>query len=91
MKRLATDRPLRLRLGDNAAAFWRDNHTVPHMVADYEAVFEGLMASAGPAGLKPRLHNGDGARLPAHLRPDGLEHTRALLALFGDAVNPLLP
>jgi glycosyltransferase involved in cell wall biosynthesis len=93
IKRLATDQALRERLGANASAFWRGNHTVPHMVADYEAVLGGLERSAGlkPAGLKPRLHAGDNARLPAHLRPDGLEHTRALLAPFGGAVNQLLP
>jgi hypothetical protein len=87
IKRLVADRPLRDRLGSDAAAYWRANHTVAHMVADYEAVFGRLQ---GSPGLTPGLHSSRDA-LPAHLRSDGLEHTRALLAEFGDAVSAPLP
>jgi len=78
LKRLTTDRALRQRLGTAAEGYWRANHTVSHMVADYEALLAGLKHQGHNAGLKPRLH------LPDHLCPDGLEHTRALLAQFGD-------
>jgi glycosyltransferase involved in cell wall biosynthesis len=74
LKRLTSDPALRQRLGGDAAAYWRANHTVEHMVADYEALL---------AGLKP-VH---AVQLPAHLRPDGLENTRALLAPFGDVLS----
>jgi glycosyltransferase involved in cell wall biosynthesis len=85
IKRLVADRPLRERLGADAAAYWRANHTVAHMVADYDAVFGRLQGSP-----KPGLH-GKRDALPAHLRSDGLDHTRALLAEFGDAVSAPLP
>ena len=75
VKRLTADRTLRERLGVDAEAYWRANHTIAHMAADYETLL---------AGLKPRRHE---VPLPAHLRPDGLEHARALLAPFGDAVT----
>jgi glycosyltransferase involved in cell wall biosynthesis len=79
IKRLATDPALRQQLGVSAEAHWRANHTVEHMVADYETLL---------AGLKPRFHT---RQLPAHLRPDGLEHMRAILAPFGEALGSPLP
>ncbi len=78
VKRLTGDRALRERLGVDAEAYWRANHTIAHMAADYETLL---------AGLKPRRHE---VQLPAHLRPDGLEHARALLAPFGDTVTSAL-
>jgi glycosyltransferase involved in cell wall biosynthesis len=78
VKRLTADRTLRERLGVDAQAYWRANHTIAHMAADYETLL---------AGLKPRRHE---VPLPAHLRPDGLEHARALLAPFGDTVTSTL-
>ena len=79
IKRLIADRDLQARLGVAAEAFWRANHTVDHMVEDYERVLAGLNS----AGLKPRLHS-KADRLPAHLRPDGQEHLREILAPFGE-------
>jgi glycosyltransferase involved in cell wall biosynthesis len=86
IKRLATDPALRQQLGVSAEAHWRANHTVAHMVADYETLLAGL----NPAGLNPRLHT-ESAELPGHLRPDGLEHMREILAPFGEALSSRLP
>jgi glycosyltransferase involved in cell wall biosynthesis len=87
LKRLTTDRALRHQLGTAANAYWRANHTLSHMVADYEALLAALKVPTGfAAGIKPRLH----PTLPAHLRSDGLEHLRELLAPFDDAlISPL--
>ena len=76
LKRLTADRALRQQLGAAAEIYWRANHTVAQMVADYEVVLP-RAARRNP----PAVH------LPAHLRPDGLEHTRALLAEFGDVLT----
>jgi hypothetical protein len=84
VKRLTMDRALRERVASNADEYWRANHTVAHMVADYESVLAELQRSSA-ARPTPRVY--DSRELPGHLRPDGLEYTRALLAPFGDAVN----
>jgi hypothetical protein len=79
LKRLTADRALRQQLGAAAEAYWRTNHTVSQMVEDYEVVLP-----------RAARHNPPAVDLPAHLRTDGLEHTRALLAEFGDALaSPL--
>jgi glycosyltransferase involved in cell wall biosynthesis len=79
VKRLTTDRTLREQLGDAAAAHWRANHMVSHMVADYETLLPRAVAHSAPL-----------ADLPGHLRPDGLELTRALLAPFGNRLDSRL-
>jgi glycosyltransferase involved in cell wall biosynthesis len=76
LKRLTADRALRQQLGAAAEIYWRANHTVSQMVADYEALLPRAARHTPPA-----IH------LPAHLRPDGLEHMRALLAEFGDTLT----
>jgi glycosyltransferase involved in cell wall biosynthesis len=79
LKRLTADRALRQQLGAAAETYWRTNHTVSQMVEDYEVVLP-----------RAARHNPPAVDLPAHLRTDGLEHTRALLAEFGDALaSPL--
>jgi glycosyltransferase involved in cell wall biosynthesis len=80
LKRLTADRELRVRLGAGAAAYWLENHTVRHMVKDYEAVLARLRHSTPGHDKGPR-----------HLRPDGLEHMRAILEPFGDHLpSPLI-
>jgi len=80
LKRLTADHGLRARLGAAAAAYWRENHMVPHMVKDYEAVLERLRHS------NPRRDN-----RPRHLRPDGLEQMRAILEPFAEHLpSPLI-
>lgn len=72
LRRLVSDAPLRAALGNAAASHWATHHTVEHMVGDYI----GLLVDAGRRAAPAR-------DLPAHLRPDGLQHARALLAPFG--------
>lgn len=72
LRRLVSDQPLRTALGDAAANHWATHHTIEHMVRDYL----GLLVDAARRAAPP-------AALPAHLRPDGLEHARELLEPFG--------
>jgi glycosyltransferase involved in cell wall biosynthesis len=68
MRRLATDEPLRRRLGREARAYWEREHTVERMVADFERVAGRAVALPVPA-----------TDLPPHLRPDPLAHARGLV------------
>ncbi len=68
LRRLGSDAELRLRLGAAARAHWESNHSVPHMVADYER------AIARAIDITPPV-----ADLPAHLRPDPEGHARHLV------------
>ena len=83
LKRLIADQTLRARLGAAAEAYWRANHTVEHMVEDYER----LLSAPAPSGLA----TGRATGLPPHLRRDGLEHARSLLASFSDQISFPLP
>jgi glycosyltransferase involved in cell wall biosynthesis len=83
LKRLIGDRTLRTRLGAAAAAHWRATHTVEHMAEDYER----LLSAPIPSGLA----TGQASELPPHLRRDGLEHARSLLASFSDQITFPLP
>ena len=47
LKRLIADQTLRAQLGAAAEAYWRANHTVEHMVEDYER----LLSAPAPSGL----------------------------------------
>jgi glycosyltransferase involved in cell wall biosynthesis len=68
MRRLGADTDLRRRLGAAARAHWESNHSVGVMVAAFEqAIGRALL-------LEPPT-----VRLPEHLRPDALAHTRSLL------------
>ena len=75
LKRLTTDAALRETLGANAREYWRANHTVDRMIHDYERVIHDAAAQPVP---RPRL--------PPHLRPDSLEHARALASSMGVAL-----
>jgi glycosyltransferase involved in cell wall biosynthesis len=70
--RLVADAPLRASLGKNARAWWAGRHTVAHMAAGYERAMAVAAARAAPD-----------VPLPAHLRPDALEHARALAGELG--------
>ena len=74
MRRLAADPDLRARLGRAAREWWRQHHSVDAMVNDYERVMREAAAAPAPIAI-------DDA--PAHLRSDGEETLRALLAPFG--------
>ena len=76
LKALASDASLRQRLGANARDHWRANHTVAHMIADYERAIASTSAVPAPV-----------VTLPAHLRSDGFEHARDL----GTSVGITLP
>jgi len=83
LKRLMGDRTLRTRLGTAAQAHWRSNHTVEHMAEDYER----LLSAPIPSGLATAQASG----LPPHLRRDGLEHARSVLASLTDQITVPLP
>jgi glycosyltransferase involved in cell wall biosynthesis len=80
LKRLVSDAPLRATLGRHAAAYCRAHHARDRMFADYDRAL--TRAAAAPLPQAP---------LPEHLRSDGLEHTREILALFGGSISPPLP
>jgi glycosyltransferase involved in cell wall biosynthesis len=75
LKRLPAEAELRRRLGENGRSYWKSHHTIDHMVRDYDRVMTHA-ASQPPPDIA----------LPAHLRPDGLEHARALAASLGIAL-----
>jgi glycosyltransferase involved in cell wall biosynthesis len=77
LKRLVTDAGLRARLGEGARRHWVARHTLRHMAAAYEAAIADAAVRSDPA-----------TPIPAHLRADGADHTRALLAGLGVA-DPL--
>jgi len=84
MRRLSTDPDLRARLGRAGQEYWRREHTIDHSADDYERLFGRLQQHAP---LQPPGHPRHAER-PIHLRPDGDEQLRALLAPFGLA-SPL--
>jgi glycosyltransferase involved in cell wall biosynthesis len=71
LKRLATEADLRRTLGAAARQHWTTRHTLELMTADYSRALTD--AATRPAPM---------ITLPPHLRPDGLEHARALLSPF---------
>jgi glycosyltransferase involved in cell wall biosynthesis len=71
MRRLAADAALRERLGDAARRYWTREHSIDAMTDDYERLIARAVAAPMP---QPTL--------PAHLRSDGAERLRALLAPF---------
>jgi glycosyltransferase involved in cell wall biosynthesis len=78
LKRLVTDAELRASLGASARQYWQANHTIDLMASDYRDVVARTAARPAPAVV-----------LPAHLRPDGTEHLRDLLAPFASVAQPL--
>ena len=73
MRRLATDAPLRARLGRAAAAYWQREHSMERMLADYRAVIDRTLARPIPS---PR------AGWPLHLTDRGRRRLDQLLADF---------
>jgi glycosyltransferase involved in cell wall biosynthesis len=69
MRRLATDAALRASLGRGARRYWEAEHTVARMIEDYRRVID--RAAALPAPV---------VDLPAHLRPEPIDHVRRTLA-----------
>ena len=80
MRRLAQDAALRSQLGHQAHEYWLRHHTLDRMVSEYRSLIERALDTQPP--VRP---------LPRHLRPDGLEHARALAAEAGYPENPLDP
>lgn len=76
MRRLALDGELRRRLGAAAAAWWEERHSTAGMVEDYERVITRAISTPAP---RPDL--------PSHLRTDGSERLRTLLAPFAVDVD----
>jgi glycosyltransferase involved in cell wall biosynthesis len=74
LQRLAVDQALRDRLGAAGRRYWEAEHTVERMVDDYDRVLARALAAPQPR-----------APVPAHLRPDPLAHTRAVLDPVTDA------
>jgi len=72
MRRLATDADLRARLGRAGRLHWQREHSIDAMADDYERVMQGA-----------RGMRGGREALPPHVRPDGDEKLRRLLAPFG--------
>lgn len=71
MRRLATDAALRLELGRRARRFWEREHTVDHMLDDYERVMALAIEEALPA-----------PELPTHLRPDPARFAKEIALPF---------
>jgi len=67
LRRLGSDAGLRQSLGAAAHAYWESQHSIPVMVAGYQRAINRAQQLLPPA-----------VRLPVHLRPDPLAHTRAL-------------
>jgi glycosyltransferase involved in cell wall biosynthesis len=76
MRRLASDRALRDRLGHAARRYWEGEHTLDRMADDYERVMASARQMPPPA-----------VDLPAHLRPDPWAHTRELVSAFDSGVR----
>jgi glycosyltransferase involved in cell wall biosynthesis len=72
MRRLATDAPLRERLGREARQYWAREHTLERMVGDVERVI-GLAAAAVPPGPP----------LPIHMRPNPASVANRWMASVG--------
>ena len=78
LKHLATDPERRRSLGESAKHYWAANHTVDLMASDYREVIERASVRQAPE-----------VSLPSHLRPDGTEYLRELLAPFAGLAVPL--
>ncbi len=74
MRRLASDRELRIRLGRAASDFWERAHSTAGMIDDYNRVIARALTMPVPA-----------IDLPAHLRDNGSTRLRELLEPFGVA------
>jgi hypothetical protein len=72
MRRLATDAPLRARLGSNARTWWEREHTLARMVGDYERALN--RATTEPHRTP---------EWPSHMRPDPASRARRVLAASG--------
>jgi glycosyltransferase involved in cell wall biosynthesis len=87
MRRLATDRPLRDRLGRAARRWWEQEHTVARMIDDYERAIARAMSAPSPT-----------PDWPAHMRPEPGSHARDLLqgapwqdSAIRDRLAPIVP
>ena len=76
-EQLAHNRRLRDRIGRAARTWWSVHHTPEVMANDYELVIARAAARPAPS-----------TSVPAHLRPQVLEHTRALLSSIGVELPP---
>ena len=72
---LATAPRLRARLGAAARRYWEREHTLERMTDDYQRAIARAAALTAPE-----------VALPAHLRPDPLAYTRALVEPFAARV-----
>lgn len=80
MRRLATDAPLRERLGKAARQYWEREHAMPRMIEDYQRVLAAAAARPAPAVV-----------LPEHLVTGGDRLLNRLLAdvgMAGDVWHP---
>jgi glycosyltransferase involved in cell wall biosynthesis len=76
MRRLATDAPLRTRLGNNARQLWLRRFQLDRMADGYREVIETALASPLPdASIR--------AHLPAHFVEHGTEHAERVLREAG--------
>ena len=76
MRRLAFDPELRAALARAGRRHWEREHTIERMADDYDAAMQRAVTLPAPA-----------PDLPAHLRPDPLEHATQLTEPFG--IRPL--
>jgi glycosyltransferase involved in cell wall biosynthesis len=72
LERLASDAPLRQRLGRRARQWWEAHHRLEHMADDYERVMRQAIVTSAPK-----------AALPPHLLADGTHHAHELAGEFG--------
>jgi glycosyltransferase involved in cell wall biosynthesis len=71
LRRLASDAPLRVRLGERARQFWEREHTVERMVQDVERAIALAIRLPSPV-----------PSLPEHLRPNASELADTLIRPF---------
>ncbi len=79
MWRLASDRKLRMQLGQRARNYWEKHHRLEYMTADYVRVLK--------QGFNQRPVQFE--QLPSHLRSDGTELVRELLNEMDTTVDIL--
>jgi glycosyltransferase involved in cell wall biosynthesis len=77
LRRLASDAPLRVRLGERARQFWEQEHTVERMVQEVERAIELAIRLPSPV-----------PSLPDHLRPNASWLADTLTRPFG--LRPVL-
>jgi hypothetical protein len=74
MRRLASDRDLRARLGRAAAAWWDTAHSTQGMLDDYQRVIVRALETPAPGpDLPPHLVDDGSARLYSLLEPFGID------------------